>query len=33
MEALGWKIPVNFEDSFKATVEWTIANPEWLEEK
>lgn len=33
MKELGWKLPVNFEDSLKATVEWTIQNREWLEEK
>ena len=33
MAELGWKIPVNFEDSLKATIEWTVANPEWLEDK
>tara|TARA_R100000008_G_scaffold29926_1_gene16548 strand:- start:3075 stop:4097 length:1023 start_codon:yes stop_codon:yes gene_type:complete len=33
MAELGWEIPVNFEDSLKATIEWTVANPEWLEDK
>ena len=33
MASLGWKLPVNFEDSLRATIEWTIANPEWLEDK
>lgn len=27
---LGWKPPVSFEDSLKATVEWQEAHPEWL---
>lgn len=31
MEKLGWQLPINFEDSLKATIEWTVANPEWLE--
>lgn len=31
MKALGWVPPVNFEDSLRRTVEWTIANPEWLQ--
>lgn len=26
----GWKPPVNFEESLKRTVEWTMAHPEWL---
>jgi len=33
MASLGWELPVNFEDSLKATIEWTVANPEWLEEE
>ena len=32
MHALGWRLPVNFEDSLKTTIEWTIKNPKWLEE-
>lgn len=28
---LGWKSPVPFETSFRQTVEWTAANPQWLE--
>ena len=27
---LGWKMPVSFEDSLRATVEWYKRNPEWL---
>ena len=30
MKALGWSLPVDFEDSLRRTVEWTINNPEWL---
>jgi dTDP-glucose 4,6-dehydratase len=33
MASLGWKLPVNFEDSLRSTIKWTLANPEWLEEK
>jgi len=33
MASLGWKLPVNFEDSLKSTIKWTLANPEWLEEE
>ena len=33
MKDLGWELPVNFEDSLRATIEWTIQNREWLEEK
>ena len=32
MNELGWRLPVGFEDSLRKTVEWTIENPEWLEE-
>tara|TARA_R100000008_G_scaffold58628_1_gene36445 strand:- start:3957 stop:4970 length:1014 start_codon:yes stop_codon:yes gene_type:complete len=33
MSSLGWELPINFEDSLKTTVEWTVQNPEWLEEE
>lgn len=33
MRKMGWKMPINFEDSLQKTVEWTLANPEWLEEE
>ena len=29
---MGWSLPVNFENSIKKTVLWTLQNPEWLEE-
>tara|TARA_B100001093_G_C26847461_1_gene1023544 strand:+ start:2899 stop:3900 length:1002 start_codon:yes stop_codon:yes gene_type:complete len=29
---MGWKLPINFEDSIKKTVLWTLNNKEWLEE-
>ena len=32
MFEMGWKLPVNFEDSIKKTVLWTLKNQEWLEE-
>lgn len=32
MHSLGWALPIDFENSLKATVEWTLANKEWLEE-
>ena len=32
MHKLGWRLPVGFEESLKKTVEWTVENPEWLEE-
>ena len=27
---LGWKPPVDFETSMKATIDWQLANPEWI---
>lgn len=30
MKALGWDLPVDFEDSLRRTIEWTIKNPKWL---
>ena len=32
MFEMGWKLPINFEDSIKKTVLWTLKNQEWLEE-
>ncbi|OGO92864.1 MAG: hypothetical protein A3F10_05000 [Coxiella sp. RIFCSPHIGHO2_12_FULL_42_15] len=28
---LGWKAPLSFEESLKNTIEWQIANKEWIE--
>ena len=30
MKHLGWQPPKNFEESLKKTVEWSLANNEWL---
>lgn len=30
---LGWKSPVSFEKSMKDTIDWQLANPEWIAEK
>jgi len=32
MFEMGWKLPINFEDSIKKTVLWTLKNQEWLDE-
>lgn len=32
MEALGWKLPVDFEDSLRRTILWTASHSKWLEE-
>ena len=31
MAAMGWKPPSTFEQSLTKTVQWTLANPSWLE--
>lgn len=31
MEKMGWKLPINFEDSLKKTIEWTFKNQRWIE--
>jgi dTDP-glucose 4,6-dehydratase len=28
---LGWSPPVDFDNSLRKTVEWTLMHPEWLE--
>lgn len=30
--SMGWKLPVNFEESLSKMVKWTLANPKWLTE-
>ena len=32
MYKMGWKLPVNFEESLNRMIKWTINNREWLEE-
>lgn len=32
LEALGWRLPVDFDESLRNTVLWTIDHPLWLEE-
>lgn len=29
---MGWRLPVNFEDSLRKTVLWTVNHPQWLQE-
>ena len=29
---MGWSLPINFEDSLRKTITWTLNHPEWLEE-
>jgi len=31
MKSMGWELPVNFEESFRNTIQWTLEHPEWLE--
>lgn len=30
LKDLGWKQVINFEESLKHTIDWTLANPQWL---
>jgi dTDP-glucose 4,6-dehydratase len=30
--ALGWRPPLNFEESLTKTIQWTVENPQWLED-
>lgn len=30
LKALGWQAPMEFEDSLKKSIEWTLKNPTWL---
>ena len=32
MFEMGWTLPINFEDSLKKTILWTLSHPDWLEE-
>ena len=32
MKSLGWELPHSFEESLRNTVEWTVANREWLDD-
>ena len=29
---LGWEPPVSFYDSLEKTIQWTVKNPQWLQE-
>lgn len=31
MTEMGWKMPINFEESLIKTIKWTLENPKWLE--
>lgn len=31
MEQMGWKLPIDFYDSLKKTIIWTLENKEWLQ--
>lgn len=30
MDSIGWKLPVDFEDSLRWTIKWTLAHPQWM---
>uniref|UniRef100_A0A7S3EVG7 NAD(P)-binding domain-containing protein n=1 Tax=Haptolina ericina TaxID=156174 RepID=A0A7S3EVG7_9EUKA len=29
---MGWKLPLTFEESLRRTIQWTLANPSWLDQ-
>lgn len=31
MKEFGWEVPMGFEESLRKTIEWTLANPRWLQ--
>ena len=31
MKAMGWSLPINFEESLEKTILWTLKNKKWLE--
>lgn len=31
MASMGWRLPLNFEQSLKKTIQWYLNNPRWLE--
>lgn len=30
MHEMGWRLPLNFEQSLEKTIQWTLENPKWL---
>ena len=30
LQAMGWKLPLSFDESLKKTIEWTVEHPKWL---
>jgi dTDP-glucose 4,6-dehydratase len=32
MQSLNWRLPVDFEESLKETILWTLKNKQWLEQ-
>lgn len=32
LSEMGWKLPVDFDESLRKTIQWTINNPKWLKE-
>jgi len=31
LREMGWKLPLTFEDSLRKFIQWTVANPRWME--
>ena len=30
---MGWQLPLNFEESLRNTIQWTLDNPAWLDQE
>ena len=33
LKDMGWQLPLNFEESLRNTIQWTLDNPEWLDQE
>ena len=33
LKDMGWQLPLNFEESLRNTITWTLDNPEWLDQE
>tara|TARA_B110001452_G_scaffold109983_1_gene91237 strand:+ start:1616 stop:2053 length:438 start_codon:yes stop_codon:yes gene_type:complete len=31
LREMGWNLPLTFEDSLRKFIQWTVANPQWME--
>ena len=33
LREMGWQLPHTFEESLRKTIEWTLANPSWMDQE